>query len=66
MTSTGEEYKTEFGEFLDFNTESTDQTPVVEQFTDFLPIDKIPLERSPLYAQIGEIADRIKKEKSQK
>lgn len=66
MTSTGEEYKTEFGEFLDFTTDSTDQTPVNEPFPDFLSIDDIPLDKSPLYNQIAEIVARVKEEKGQK
>ena len=66
MTSAGEEYKTEFGEFLDFTTESMDKTPVCEPFQDFLSIDKIPLSKSPLYSQIGEIIEKVKEEKTSK
>lgn len=66
MASIRDEFKTEFGEFLDFNTESTDQTPVVEPFKDFRSIDEIPLDKSPLYPKIGEIVQRIKEEKSSK
>lgn len=66
MTNTGEEYKTEFGEFLDFTTESMDKTPVVEPFLDFRSIDEIPLNKSPLYSKIGEAIEKIKEEKNAK
>lgn len=66
MTTNGDEYKTEFGEFLDLTSESHDLTPVNEEFNDFVSMNNIPLDKSPLYSQISELVSQIKAEKASK
>ena len=65
MSNHGEEYKTEFGEFLDFSTDMKSDQEFHEQFQEWIPITDIDLTKSPLYPVIAEVVTRAKEQHQQ-
>ena len=68
MSSMGDEYKTEFGEFVDFTADLRETEAVKEPFQDFTSLQDIDFkqfEQTPFYTEIKNIVERIKVEKKQ-
>ena len=63
MSNLGNEYVTEFGEFISFKTDAKDLPDQNEPFQDFIPLSEIDVTSSPTYAKIQEIVQRAKEEK---
>jgi hypothetical protein len=60
MSALGEEYKTEFGEFLEFSTTTKDDREYHEDFLEWIPLGDIDPRQSPTFARIQESVIRTK------
>jgi hypothetical protein len=60
MSNLGEEYRTEFGEFLDFETDARDDTEFREPFQEWIPLSDIDLKRSPAFQAIADAVAEAK------
>ena len=65
MSNHGEEYRTEFGEFLDFNADIKSDEQYQEGFQEWVPITEIDLTASPLFATISEAVANAKAQHQQ-
>ena len=63
MSNLGNEYVTEFGEFISFKTDAKDLPEQTEPFQDFIPLSEIDVKSSPTYAKIQQIVEAAKSEK---
>jgi hypothetical protein len=54
MSNLGEEYRTEFGEFLDFETDARDHTEPHEPFQEWVPLSDVDLTRSPIFQAVAD------------
>jgi hypothetical protein len=53
MSNLGEEYRTEFGEFLDFETDTRDDTQFHEPFPEWIPLSDLDVTQSPLFSAVA-------------
>lgn len=59
MSNLGDEYKTEFGEFLDFQSEYDGGAPYRDPNEAFIPLSEINVEQSYVFGQIEAIAQEM-------
>jgi adenylate cyclase class IV len=62
MSALGEDYVTEFGEFLEFETTAKDDREYHEDFVEWIPLADIEPTSSPTFARIRESIVRVKQE----
>lgn len=66
MSNLVDDYKTEYGDFLDFKNDDNTNIQYNESFDEFIPLSSINIEQSYIYQQIESIAQSYEQNEAQK